>query len=45
MATRKVNRHSRMREDAVPVLIVAAVLAFALFVAYAVLMFIQELAA
>ncbi len=44
MATRKVNR-PRLPEDTVPVLIVAAVLALALFVGYAVLMFIQELAA
>ena len=44
MATRKVNRPC-LPEDTVPVLIVAAVLALALFVAYAVLMFIQELAA
>lgn len=43
MAARKAPR-PRLPEDAVPVLIVAAVLAFALFVAYA-LMFIQELAA
>ena len=44
MATRKMPR-PRLPEDTVPVLIVAAVLAFVLFVAYAVLMFIQELAA
>lgn len=44
MATCKAPR-PRLPEDSVPVLIVAAALAFALFVAYAVLMFIQELAA
>ena len=46
MATRKMSRlRSRLSEDAVPTLIVAGALAFVVFVAYAVLMFIQELAA
>ena len=44
MATRKAPR-PHLPEDAVPMLIVAGALAFVLFVAYAVLMFIQELAA
>ena len=44
MATRKTNR-LRLREDAVPLLIVAAVLMLALVGAYALLIFIQELAA
>ena len=46
MATRKTNRlRSLLPDDIVPTLIVAGALAFVVFVAYAVLMFIQELAA
>ena len=46
MATGKMSRlRSSLREDAAPTLIVAGALAFVIFVAYAVLMFIQELAA
>lgn len=46
MATRKMScLRSSLREDAVPTPIVAGALAFVVFVTYAVLMFIQELAA
>ncbi len=46
MATRKTNRmRLRLPEDTVPLLIVGAVLALALAGAYALLLFIQELAA
>ena len=46
MATRKMNRlRLRLSEDAVPLLIVAVALMLALVGAYALLTFIQELAA